>query len=149
MVNENKKKIAKKALHEHRELQRLFQSVGRLVATELKQTGDGCRALARDLENMREHLGRHFSLEEESGLFEDILERLPMSDAVVQALKREHSSFLKELRGLIHHLEHSHAEDLESIRKNTRSFIKKVQDHEELENDLLQRAYYLDLGAVD
>ncbi len=148
MESENQEaKEAQRALHEHRAIQKLLQSVVQFIAAEPKHTSEAIQTLLRDLKNLRAYMESHFEQEETAGLFEDILERLPMVDTVVKDLKREHRDFLEKVNGLIYRLEPPEVRELEAIRTDLSTFVSAFLEHEEMENDLLQRAYNLDLGS--
>ncbi len=150
MESENQEaKEAQRALHEHRAIQKLLQSVVQFIAAQSKDTPEAIQTLVRDLKNLRAYMESHFEREEAAGLFEDILERLPMVDTVVKDLKREHRDFLEKVNGLIYRLEPPEVRELEAIRTDLNTFVSAFLEHEEMENDLLQRAYNLDLGCPD
>ena len=148
MASENKEaKEAQRALHEHRVIQKLLQSVVQFISAQPRHTSEAIQTLLRDLKNLRGYMESHFEQEETAGLFEDILERLPMVDTVVKDLKREHRDFLEKVNGLIYRLELPEVRELEAIRTELNTFVSAFLEHEDIENDLLQRAYNLDLGS--
>ena len=127
-------------------LQELFQSLARLTARGSPPTMDRSEAVALSLKNLQERLVCHFELEEEGQLFDDLRERLPMVDDVVEGLRRDHTDFLETVVGLIGRFERADAEEFKANREDLDRFVEAFQEHEETENELLQRAYYLDLG---
>lgn len=127
-------------------LQELFQSLARLTARGSPPTMDRSEAVALSLKNLHERLVCHFELEEEGQLFEDLRERLPMVDDVVEGLRRDHTDFLETVVGLIGRFGRADVEEFKAIRADLDRFVEAFQEHEETENELLQRAYYLDLG---
>ena len=127
-------------------LQELFQSLARLTARGSPPTMDRSEAVALSLKSLHERLVCHFELEEEGRLFDDLRERLPMVDDVVEGLRRDHTDFLETVVGLIGRFERAEAEEFKANREDLDRFVEAFQEHEETENELLQRAYYLDLG---
>ena len=146
MIRKNGEELAKETLREHRMLQELFQSLARLAARGSPPTMDRSEAVALSLKNLHERLVCHFELEEEGQLFEDLRERLPMVDDVIGGLRRDHTDFLETVVSLIGRFERADAEEFKAIREDLDRFVEAFQEHEETENELLQRAYYLDLG---
>ena len=71
-------KLAARILRKYRVLQGLLQSLADLTSKTSPPTAETAQGLERLLRSLRSHLARHFELEEEGELFDDILARLPM-----------------------------------------------------------------------
>jgi len=147
--NEPDAKQARKALQQHRVIQRLLQAVVRFITAGPGHSAETIQTLDRDLKNLQAYMGSHFEQEEAGGLFEDILERLPMVDAAVQDLRQEHKEFIEDLKGLIQRLESPEVKEIEAIRSDLNIFVSTFYEHEATENGLLQQAYNLDIGSPD
>lgn len=150
MVNKSAQtEAARQALHEHQSLQKLFTSIVRFVADEPEPTTEVVEKLVDDLRDLRSQLECHFEREEGEGLFEGILEEMPMVQADVEALRREHVTFLSNADVLIRRLKRPVESEFDRHCEDLKRFFRAFQKHEQTENSLVQRAYSLDLGTAD
>jgi predicted nucleic acid-binding Zn-ribbon protein len=108
-----------------------------------------------DLAEMRARLGatqahitEHFRFEEENGYLEALQKREPRLEPTIQQLAEEHRQLAQSLEALVG--EARSATSLgNTFREKTRQWIKRVRQHEHRENDLVQDAFNLDIGAED
>ncbi len=146
-IKKKKPERGEELFREHRALEELLWSVVRCAGVEPRRPGVAL-SLTRDLRRLRGLLERHFEREESGGLFDEILARLPFMATELDALREEHPCFLERVDGLIYRLETPPA-DLRAIHQDLSRFAKTFLAHEQLENVLLQRAFYRDLGGSD
>lgn len=108
------------------------------------------RAVAKQFTELHGAISDHFAFEEEGGYFEGVLSDAPWLAAEVKILRKQHAVFLQELLEL---------EGLVEPKKKRRSwkdmevafrrFRRRIVDHENRENRLIQRAAMRDLGPSD
>jgi hypothetical protein len=112
-------------------------------------TGAMLGSLCGKLHEFKAHLARHFELEEQEGLFDNLRQCLPAEEPIVAGLEGEHGRFLERLEGLLGKLERSDAAGFAYLRPDLDDFIRALLRHEAVENELLGRAYSEDQGNVD
>lgn len=94
------------------------------------------------LGQLQELLPEHFAHEElAGGFFDEVLETAPRYAAQVERLRGEHAWALDELASLVARRDYS-AGDLAA-------FARRLQEHEQVENQLLMDALEIDLGVGD
>jgi hypothetical protein len=96
----------------------------------------------------RMHLTEHFRFEEQSGYMDVVRKREPRLERAVQQLADEHGQLRQTLDALIGELGSATHLD-EALREKIPAWIKQVREHETRENDLVQDAFDLDIGAED
>lgn len=141
--------LGEEVLRDHQDLETLLLSMVRYVRIASGPSPEVVQRLSGDLLQLRELLERHFEREEDGGLFDDLQARLPAKDIVLDALKGEHGDFLDDVDELLGRLEAVSFESFGPIRQDLGRFLDTYQEHERVENELLQKAYNLDLGAPD
>jgi hypothetical protein len=103
----------------------------------------------RDFQN---ELVKHFDLEEEGGFMEDLVARAPHHARQVDALELEHEDIATRLGAIADDLkrmnEHTMSE-LPGVRKRVQEVLEVLHSHEEAERDLIQKAYFQDIGVGD
>ena len=111
-------------------------------------SGEGVVALIARLGATRVHLTEHFRFEEQNGYMDTVREREPRLERAMHQLAEEHGELRKSLDGLIK--EAGDATSLgDGLREAIRTWIERVRQHEARENDLVQDAFDLDIGAED
>jgi iron-sulfur cluster repair protein YtfE (RIC family) len=103
------------------------------------------------LEELRDHLARHFAQEEEGGYLEESLTRMPRLSQAVRDVLADHPALLAELDGLLERLA---ARDIGSeawrqAGRDFEAFASHLLAHERNENAVLQEGYNEDLGLAD
>ena len=147
MPSDKLKTLAERVLREHCQLQETLtalQEFAKSSSCDITKSG----TLSRNLRSLREQLKLHFEAEEVGELFEDIVRRLPSADKVVQTLKAQHKIFIDQIDSLIVRVEKVDR-DLGGVREALSEFVESFRKHEGLENELLERAYCIDLGTND
>ena len=104
------------------------------------------------LTELRQLLADHFGEEEKSGLSEELTLRLPHVADRAEALMGEHVRLLDDLRALVakgQGASTSEALGDPKVRAEARTVLDRITHHEQNETDLIQKAYFDDVGAAD
>ena len=101
-----------------------------------------------ELRLARTHTSEHFRLEELSEWMDTMRKRGPNLERSVERLRQEHRELLEALDTLIEVVQTAGSLD-ETLREKIHKWIERVRRHETTEDDLIQDAYTLDLGAAD
>jgi len=92
------------------------------------------------------HITAHFRFEEQNGYMNAVRKREPRLDRAIQLLAQEHRQLAEALNGLLKVC--GAATSLEdTLRQQVRTWIQSVRQHEAREDDLVQEAFNLDIGA--
>lgn len=110
--------------------------------------------LAGVLEDVRDQLAFHFSLEEAYGYFEDAILEAPNLSDEADRLRKEHCLLYEEIREIAERAQRlisaqrpRHA--LRALIHRIRAFLDQLDEHEAREMDLIQSAYGVDIGVGD
>ena len=111
-------------------------------------SGEDLEELRTRLGEARAHLTEHFRFEEQNGYMDAVRKREPRLERAVQQLAEEHGQLQQALAALIRD---AGAETSlgDTLRAEIRAWIERVRQHEVRENDLVQDAFDLDIGAED
>ncbi|MEE2935539.1 MAG: hemerythrin domain-containing protein [Planctomycetota bacterium] len=104
------------------------------------------------LEQLRDQLALHFSLEEAYGYFDDAINQAPQLSVDAECLRSQHPSLFKTIRGLADSVLEVNTDNIEHVQKflnDYRSFQQQFAAHEEAELKLILDAMDDDLGVVD
>lgn len=108
--------------------------------------------LRHKFDRFRNHLARHFELEEDDGYLIPVLERRPTLSPDVNRLKREHIELMRLIDLVAAELELVGAEDrllAGDVRGRIEHLLLCLEDHENRENLLVSCAVTMDLGNKD
>ncbi len=108
--------------------------------------------LSSQLSTLHDELFRHFRLEDESDMVEDISSAHPRAAAEINRIVDEHPRMLEEARELVGlALAYSAAEAASELplRRRVGALLDWLEKHESEETDLIQRVEYRDTGAAD
>ncbi len=133
----------------------LGQAHGALLAElrELEQavrpsSGVGLEELRSRLEQVRARIAEHFRFEEQNGYMDAVREREPRLERTIQQLAEEHQELRQSFDALIG--EATAATSLDAVlRDEVWQWIDSIRRHEARENDLVQDAFNVDIGAED
>ena len=100
------------------------------------------------LDATQRHLTEHFRFEEHNGYMETVRSREPRLEHALQQLVEEHRQLAASLDALLAQARAATALD-DTFRAAVRAWIECVRQHEIRENDLVQDAFTLDIGAED
>jgi len=137
-------------LAQHRELHDLL--VEARAAFSGSAGGPTTAATARlRLQELRDHLARHFAQEEGEGFLEESLTRMPRLSQAVREVLAEHPQLLAEIDGLLDRLaaRDSGGEAWRQAGRDFEAFASRLLAHERNENAVVQEGYNEDLGLVD
>jgi hypothetical protein len=111
-------------------------------------SGEGVAALRTRLGATHAHITEHFRCEEQNGYMDAVMKREPRLERTVQQLAQEHGQLRQSLDALIGQ-SRAVASLSDSMRGAIQDWIEEVRRHEQRENDLVQNAFNLDIGAED
>lgn len=148
---------AQQVLEEHRELRLKVNTLREYVCEARPEFGEAAAHpwaanLASQLMSLHDELVRHFKLEDESGMVEDISTLHPRAAGRVEELVDEHPEMLKELRGLMTAaLDFSEGRPHEDrpLRRGVCALLDWMDRHERDENDLILSLECRDVGGLD
>ena len=108
-------------------------------------------ALAERLLKLHDELVLHFREEEDSGFFDSLATEFPHLSHRLKQLEEEHAWVLREAREIVSSCM-SFAEAGSGIGQEladrTLHLLDRMEAHEQSENELIQRAYAVDLGEA-
>jgi hypothetical protein len=100
------------------------------------------------LESVRKELAQHFAEEEAGGCIEEAIARCPGVSQEAQAVLQEHGPILTELDRLIalcRRAQPPTAEEARQIEQDVRALVRRLRQHEAVENTIMQRAFAVSL----
>jgi hypothetical protein len=103
----------------------------------------------RDFQNQ---LLKHFDLEEEDGLLDDILRQAPRFRHAVEQLEEEHRKITADLDhivAVVKSIDSAASSKLPRVRERVRALIATFEAHESTESRIIQHVYYQDYGVGD
>ncbi len=106
------------------------------------------QTLRGELREFRDHLQRHFDLEEQGGFLDDIVVRLPTAARKIELLRREHETILASVDELLDFCTVEMTQ-LNNLCMRVHEMISNLKRHENVEHELIQAAYCLDIGTGD
>ncbi|NIR52828.1 hypothetical protein GWO43_29795 [candidate division KSB1 bacterium] len=101
------------------------------------------------LRDFKNHLSKHFDVEEEGGFMNEILTEAPEALNQVKKLEAEHTHVLAALDEILDDLKVMEVKDLPNvadIRNRVSGVISTIRAHEAAENDLIQTVYCQEYG---
>lgn len=137
------------ALSEHRELERLVGEVRCRLAAPVDQASelDYKDALAQ-IAKLRERLESHFEQEEAGGCFDEAVSRLPRIAPQAASLQKQHGQFVRTVNEILR--VEPDGQDWRNHWKRLQTeferFAKKLEAHENAENEILGRAFNVEVG---
>jgi hypothetical protein len=148
---------AQQVTDEHRELRAKVARLREFLAAPRPPVGEpGAHSwatlLSGQLSTLHDELYRHFRLEDESEMVEDISSAHPRAAFEINRIVNEHPRMLAEARELIGATLAYSAEETESdlpLRRRVTALLDWLEKHEREETDLIQRLEYRDTGAAD
>lgn len=148
---------ARQVMEEHEELRAKVAGLRALLEAPRPMAGgtgghEWASRLAVRLTKLHDELSLHFSMEEESGMVEDVSTAHPRAAHEIHRIVDEHPRMLRDTRALIAMaLEYSAArEPMEMpLRRRAIALLDWLDEHERQETDLIQRIEYRDTGAAD
>jgi hypothetical protein len=123
----------------------LLDNLAKLEAAAAPGVGEA--ELHSRLEATRKLVSEHFRLEEQNGYMNTIRNRDPRFDRIIDQLADEHRELTEGLHRLIEKAATREADPL--YRAEVHDWLNRLRRHEECENDLVQKAFNLDIGPED
>lgn len=121
------------------------------IANRFRHDHSPSRNLVSLLNALAFHLQTHFEFEESDGYFTSLVEKAPRAAQTVERILREHREMLKEIEEMIStarkDLDEKRSTD--ALAERYERFREKLEEHEHLENELLQSVYTEDIGTKD
>jgi hypothetical protein len=141
-----------KMLAEHRELHSLLEAVeSRLDAArgEASEEDPDWTALPELLKGLLACIEHHFTEEEEGGVLEEAMSRLPRLCPQVAALERQHKPLLTQLGQLVERSQGcgSSAKQWQSVARDFCRFAYALRAHEAAEDRIAEEAFYGEVGV--
>ncbi len=140
---------AERALAEVHAIHAGLGSLLGFLITPREHTTAEVREIKLGLAELRRHLPCHFALEEKGGFLEDVVRLIPMREASLVALWREHAAFVKEVDRLHRQLSQNGDRTPRAFRIELYRFIEDFRRHESAECELFREAYLVDTGGGD
>jgi hypothetical protein len=103
--------------------------------------------LDHEVRSLTTALERHFALEERGGYLREVTQRRPRFERQIHDLAAQHAVFRGQLGGLARGL--STAPDVGAAQAQLDQLLSELEAHEHAENELLQAAASVELGAGD
>jgi hypothetical protein len=125
----------------------LLEDLRRLEEAARPQAPGGLAPLRARLGATRNHIAQHFRFEEQGGYLDVVRQREPRLERAVAQLAEEHRKLLAGLDGLIREVA-AGPPDV-ALSDQVRAWVEQVRHHEAHENEVVQDAFNLDLGAED
>jgi len=136
-------------LAEHRRLERLIhRTLASIPTWEESDFVGWLPAMRSGLEAVRAELAQHFKEEEAGGCVEEAIARCPGVSQEAQAVLQEHGPILAELDRLIalcRRAQPPTADEARQIEHDFRALVRRLRQHEAVENDIMQRAFAVSL----
>jgi iron-sulfur cluster repair protein YtfE (RIC family) len=111
-------------------------------------SGEGPAGLRARLGEAHAHITEHFRFEEQNGYMDAVREREPRLERAIHQLAEEHRQLARSLEVLIEQARDATSLD-DRFRDEVREWVERVRRHEARENDIVQDAFNLDIGAED
>jgi hypothetical protein len=126
----------------------LLEDLQKLEEAVRQTPKEGFAAVRARLGDTQTHLTEHFRFEEDNGYMETVRSREPRLERVLRQLAEEHRQLLQSLAALIEQARAAPNLD-DTLRGEVRKWVESVRQHEFRENNLVQDAFTLDIGAED
>ena len=126
----------------------LLEDLRRLDEATHPASGEGLAELRARLDVTQEHITEHFRFEEQNGYMHAVRAREPRLERAIHQLAEEHRQLARSLEALIERARDTTSLD-DRFRDEVREWVERVRQHEARENDIVQDAFNLDIGAED
>ena len=129
---------------EHRQLRRALQDIDKWLRDHWKATDT--TVVRQRLAELRGHLERHFSEEENEGCLEEARCRVPALSPQVVELQHEHPQLLKIVDEVIRRLDVGSPGVTQEVGQAFSRFVQRMEGHEAAETSVLRQAFGTDDG---
>ncbi len=143
-----------RVMEDHRELRRRLDELCAFLEVPRPECGElgsheWASCLARHLIELHARVSSHFQEEEASGALEEVARQVPRVAADLERLTSEHGTILDGLRSLLDDVllyAEKRPVGHPELRRRVQATLDHLARHEAEETDILQRAWYEDLG---
>jgi len=126
----------------------LLEDLTKLEEAARPDSGEGMAELRTRLGATKAHVTDHFRFEEQNGYMDVVRKCEPRLERTIQQLALEHCQLAQSLEELIE--QSTVATSLtDLLRDEVRGWVEGVRQHEARENDVVQDAFYQDIGTKD
>ena len=132
----------KRVEREHEELRALIGAIHKSLA----ERSSRATIVSKQLNTLCDKLECHFRMEEEGGFFSQITDQAPRLSNQADKLCEEHGMMLEEARVIANKAIRGEWLD---VQQAFHEFSKRLMHHEGEENEMLQKAYWEDIGPAD
>jgi len=153
-MTDQSKSMASRIEQEHADLREVIKEIEKEIQKDPSKEEFTSWKLdfMRRFRDFQNELTKHFDLEEEGGFMEDLVARAPHHARQVDELEHEHEDIAVGLGAIADALkgmnEHTMS-GLPAVRQRIREVLEVLHRHEEAERDLIQKAYFQDIGVGD
>ncbi len=147
-----RKNVAKWLLEEHRKVEKLAGKLRELTAEPSGSRQRWLDNLKKTFGQFHERLLKHFTLEEDGGYLEAVVERRPTLSNRVDELEHEHRQIKPILIGIEDRLERTGIDDgllIDDALHRIRRLLEYIEQHEQRENDMVSATWSTDMGTAD
>ena len=132
---------------EHGHLRHLTDS----ILETMTARASSCQVIADMFSELNEHTLEHFRHEESGGYFSEALERAPRLSERADELLGQHPVIVEQLDELQTHATKPSSNETwwNELEQMFQRFLEVFEEHEVGENELLQNAFLVDIGAED
>jgi hemerythrin-like domain-containing protein len=146
------KNYASLCLMEHQILQHVKDALRITLAWETSAVGLARKvsSVQFTMQSLSRHLERVMALEEEDGYMTSVRELKPNLYDRARSLRSEHQEFRQAVQRLLPALEKTNPRDEASFAQvcgDLGAFLDRIDRHDKQETDLLQTAFYDDIGG--
>ncbi len=149
-----KLEVEKQLIKEHKELNR---DIGELKLTIMESVSaedfpDWRIQFIGKLQDLKQKLTSHFEFEEQGGFMTEVIDEAPQLLNQVNELEIEHKQILANLVGAVKVFKKLDVKDdleFQDILNRVSRIMNELHNHEMTENELLQSAFYRELGSPD
>jgi len=127
---------------------KLLKDLQELEQAVRPKSGEGVPKLKSRLGVLRAHLADHFRFEEQDGYMEQVRKQVPRLERAIEQLAEEHRQLLRSLDTIADQVGISDNPS-DGVLESVRDWIARIRQHENRENDVVQDAFNLDIGAED
>ncbi|MFM7519908.1 MAG: hemerythrin domain-containing protein [Planctomycetota bacterium] len=149
MLDHTDPTLVNHVMAEHNELFRRLTDLRTRFTASAAPTPAVIAATVADLAELRRHLATHFAREEEGGLLEESVARLPRLAAAAGGVLRQHPGLLGRLDALVARLAAGKAGTWTEGAADFAAFAAALHDHERAENAVFQEGHVEDLDLDD
>jgi hypothetical protein len=126
----------------------LLADLRKLEQAVRPSSGEGLEDLRARLGAAHTHITKHFRFEGQNGYMDAVRKREPRLERTIQLLAEEHGQLRQSLDALTGKARAAVSLS-DTLREEVRTWIERARRHEIRENDLIQDAFNLDIGAED